>query len=123
MPAWVIYMLVSLLLIAVGWALAPKGWRTYIVNALIGAPPILLGLMDFIGAANIPWAQIFPPDSMPTIIAVYTAINGVLRRITTTPAGRATATPQTVAEARQIVSEHVMEKAAEETVKPIILNQ
>ena len=62
-----------------------KGWRTIIVNAVIGLPALVLALLDELKAVDI--SPLLPPSFGVKIIAAMTVAAIVLRFLTTGPVG------------------------------------
>lgn len=64
-----------------------RGWRTLIVNTVLGLVPLVIALVDASQQANI--AAYLPKEWMLYYSILITLVNGWLRTITTTPVGKA----------------------------------
>jgi hypothetical protein len=63
-----------------------KGWRTIIINAVIGGAALLLTVIDSLQGVDI--APLLPPQWTPRVIAGMAVAGVLLRLITTGPVGK-----------------------------------
>ncbi len=76
---------VVLALAVVGYFVAPKGWRTVVINALVGLPMLAGQLLTLL--AGFDFGAVMSPTAATWALLAVNAINIVMRNLTTTPLG------------------------------------
>lgn len=62
-----------------------RGWKTLVVNGVIGGAVLAVDLLTYLGAAD--WGAVLPPERAAMVVLVIGLANIVLRHVTSGPAG------------------------------------
>lgn len=73
-------------LAGLGYLFAPKGWRTVVVNGLVGGSTAIVAVLDLL--AGYDFSAIMTPENAAGAMLYVNVLNVVLRAITTSPLGR-----------------------------------
>lgn len=62
-----------------------RGWKTLVLNGLVGCAILAIELLTFAGAAD--WQAILPPERAAIVVLSVGVANIFLRHVTSGPAG------------------------------------
>ena len=74
--------------VGVAFLIAPKGWRTIVVNVAVAIGAAAPALIDYLVGGSIDLATFLPSSLTIWLIPSLSVLNMVLRQITTTAIGK-----------------------------------
>lgn len=79
-------LIIILLLAGIAYLLAPKGWRTIVVN-IVNAGATALGMLST-ELTNFPWTKLLDQQTAYGVILAVLIVNVILRSVTNTKIGQ-----------------------------------